>query len=363
MGSMRTRALGGVDFAADIGERWFEDYVVGAVYEYGYLEVSEAEILEFARRFDPQPIHVDPAFAAGGPFGGLIGSGWHSAGLAMRLLADHYLSRVASLGLAGSGRAALAGPAPPRRHRPAAYDDHRDPPVRSKPDRGVVVTDTSDQPARRPPDHLPCRRSSSSVDLAEARAEPRPLVAAGRLEHLVGLWIVTTDGPAELLAMIRPAGRRSTAGPVAVAESGVPDLLRTGCTSDPPLVHRVVVPTGYAPSGQVERRSDERSASRRHPGLQHRSRRGRRRRRSATSFAWRTSTPTFRRRRRRSKRPAQRIGEDEANSWLPFTGRDDLKEAVAALHRAARRSSLRRPPGDRHHAAARARRCSTRCSA
>ena len=41
MGSMRTRALGGVDFAADIGERWFEDYVVGAVYEYGYLEVSE----------------------------------------------------------------------------------------------------------------------------------------------------------------------------------------------------------------------------------------------------------------------------------------------------------------------------------
>ena len=56
---MGTRALG-ADFGVGIGERWFEDYVAGAVYEYGYLEVSEEEILGFARRFDPQPIHVDP---------------------------------------------------------------------------------------------------------------------------------------------------------------------------------------------------------------------------------------------------------------------------------------------------------------
>ena len=92
-----TRALGANDFAAPIDDRYFEDYVQGAVYEYGYITVTEAEILDFARAFDPQPIHVDPELAAAGPFHGLIASGWHTAGIMMRLFADHVLSKVASL--------------------------------------------------------------------------------------------------------------------------------------------------------------------------------------------------------------------------------------------------------------------------
>ena len=60
----------GADFGVGIGERWFEDYHAGAVYEYGYVSVSADDMLEFARRFDPQPIHVDPEFAAGGPYVG-----------------------------------------------------------------------------------------------------------------------------------------------------------------------------------------------------------------------------------------------------------------------------------------------------
>src|ERR1700751_434259 len=107
-----TRTLSDGDFTAPIGDRFFEDYKEGAVYEYGHITVSEAEILESARAFDPQPIHVDPLFAAHGPFGGLIASGWHTGAIMMRLFADHYLSRVASL--ASPGIDELRWPAPLR---------------------------------------------------------------------------------------------------------------------------------------------------------------------------------------------------------------------------------------------------------
>ena len=135
-----TRTLSDSDFSARIGDRYFEDYAAGAVYEYGYASVSEPDIIAFAERFDPQPIHVDPRLAAAGPFGGLIASGWHTAGIAMRLIADHYLSRVASL--ASPGVDELRWPAPVRpgdslRLRTAIMETRQS---RTKPDRGFVRT-------------------------------------------------------------------------------------------------------------------------------------------------------------------------------------------------------------------------------
>ncbi|MGI5206706.1 MaoC family dehydratase [Spirillospora sp. CA-108201] len=135
----RTRALG-EDFAAPLDDRYFEDYTAGTAYEYGHVTVDEAEIIEFARRFDPQPIHVDPDFAASGPFTGLIASGWHTGSIMMRLFADHFLSRVASL--ASPGVDELRWPAPVRpgdtlRLRVAVLEAR---PSRSKPDRGIVST-------------------------------------------------------------------------------------------------------------------------------------------------------------------------------------------------------------------------------
>src|SRR5689334_23647276 len=67
------------------------------VFEYGETRVDEAEILEFARRFDPQDMHVDPEAARRGRFGGLIASGWHTGALMMRLLAENFLPKRASL--------------------------------------------------------------------------------------------------------------------------------------------------------------------------------------------------------------------------------------------------------------------------
>ena len=71
--------------------KYFEDFVVGAVYEFGSITVTEPEIIAFARQFDPQMMHTDPVAAAQGPTGGLIASGWHTIGMMMRMYADHYL--------------------------------------------------------------------------------------------------------------------------------------------------------------------------------------------------------------------------------------------------------------------------------
>jgi acyl dehydratase len=129
-----------MDFAVPTDDRWFEDYLPGASYEYGPVVMAEDEMLYFARRFDPQPIHVDPAYAATGPFGGLIASGWHTAGVFMRLYAEHYLSRVASL--ASPGVDELRWPVPVRagdslRLR-VTIEAARE--SKSKPDRGLVHT-------------------------------------------------------------------------------------------------------------------------------------------------------------------------------------------------------------------------------
>ena len=94
-------------------DRYFEDYVPGSVYEFGSILMEEKEMIDFATRYDPQAFHTDPDAARKSVFGGLIASGWHTGAVSMRLIVDHYLSRVASLGslgideCAGSSRCAL----------------------------------------------------------------------------------------------------------------------------------------------------------------------------------------------------------------------------------------------------------------
>ena len=65
---------------------YLEDLEVGRPVEVGQVTVTAEEIVEFARRFDPQPFHTDEDAARSSPFGGLIASGWHTASLCMRLV-------------------------------------------------------------------------------------------------------------------------------------------------------------------------------------------------------------------------------------------------------------------------------------
>jgi acyl dehydratase len=122
------------------GPEYFDDYVPGTTYDCGSVGVDQADIISFAREFDPQPFHVDPVAAASGPFGGLIASGWHTAGLVMRLIVDNYLSAKTSLGSAGLDELRWPNPVRPGdtlRVRLTVLEARRS---QSKPDRGIVKT-------------------------------------------------------------------------------------------------------------------------------------------------------------------------------------------------------------------------------
>ena len=68
--------------------KYFEDVRMGESDTLGSHTITEAEIVAFARKYDPQPFHTDPEAAKGTIFGGLIASGWHTCAIMMRLTAE-----------------------------------------------------------------------------------------------------------------------------------------------------------------------------------------------------------------------------------------------------------------------------------
>ena len=119
-------------------DRWFEDYVPGAVHDLGSVVVDEQEVIAFARQFDPQPFHLDKERAEKSAFGGLIASGWHTACLAMRLIVERYLSEVSSEGSPGIDELRWLRPVRPGDQltvRITNLDARRS---RSRPERGIV---------------------------------------------------------------------------------------------------------------------------------------------------------------------------------------------------------------------------------
>jgi acyl dehydratase len=116
---------------------FLEDLVVGQRFVSATHEVSAAEIMEFASRYDPQPFHLDDAAARGTLFGGLAASGWHTAAMTMRMVID---SVPMAGGIIGSG-GELTWPLPTRPGDVLHVETEvlEITPSRSRPERGMVV--------------------------------------------------------------------------------------------------------------------------------------------------------------------------------------------------------------------------------
>lgn len=81
----------------------FAEFKEGMLIKAGPVSVTEAEILDFAHKYDPQWFHTDVQRAAEGHWGGLIASGWHTCALAMRMAVESVLHDSESFGSPGLG--------------------------------------------------------------------------------------------------------------------------------------------------------------------------------------------------------------------------------------------------------------------
>jgi acyl dehydratase len=118
---------------------WFEDFAPGWTFENGPRTLGASEIVAFAREWDPQRFHTDEALARETPFGGLIASGWHTAGVAMRLMCDGYLLESSCVGSPGIDELRFLQPVRPGdalRFRSTVLEAA---PSKTKPNRGTVT--------------------------------------------------------------------------------------------------------------------------------------------------------------------------------------------------------------------------------
>jgi acyl dehydratase len=117
----------------------FEDFPVGMILELAGPTLTKESIVEYARRYDPQPFHTDEEAAKHSVFGGLIASGWHTVSLCMRMICDAYVLDAASMGSPGVNEVRWTKPVRPGdtlKLRMTVVDAK---PSTSKPDRGTVL--------------------------------------------------------------------------------------------------------------------------------------------------------------------------------------------------------------------------------
>ena len=122
-----------------MSEQYFEDFAVGQVFKPSVrVRVAKDEIIAFAKKFDPQPFHLDEDAARKSIFGRLVASGWHTAALTMSLIARSEYRPVG--GTVGLGFDGLRWPTPvlPGDELRIETEVLETRPSKSRPDRGLL---------------------------------------------------------------------------------------------------------------------------------------------------------------------------------------------------------------------------------
>lgn len=122
-------------------EKYFEDFRVGEKFRTKAKTLSAQEIVEFARRYDPQPFHVDAKAAAQSPYGGIIASGFHTIAASFRLFIDTGLIGTTGMGSPGMDSVRWLRPVRPGDTLAVEAEVMETRASRSSPDRGIVLMD------------------------------------------------------------------------------------------------------------------------------------------------------------------------------------------------------------------------------
>ena len=134
---------------------YWEDLQVGAESEFGHYDVTREEVLEFARKYDPQPFHLSDEEAAKTHFGRIAASGWHTTAMSMAVIARHVVAdEQAGLGSPGIDELRWLKPVYPGDRLTVRGEILDKTPSRSKPEIGsfrtwTTVTNQDDVPVMR----------------------------------------------------------------------------------------------------------------------------------------------------------------------------------------------------------------------
>jgi len=118
-----------------------EDFSCGQILPLPEYQVTEQEIIEFARRYDPQYFHTDPVAATRSPYGGLIASGWMTTAIFMRMQCDGFILDSTCVGSPGVDEIRWQAPVRPGDRLRGNMRVTAINPSKSRPDRGTVFFD------------------------------------------------------------------------------------------------------------------------------------------------------------------------------------------------------------------------------